>query len=401
MGSETPPQERDRGAVREVPEWLPGSGSEDGLPPPPPLPRADPPQALPPGGDFRPDVLEPGVVVSVQVTGEQSLSLEEGRIGADGTLFMPFLGRIQASGSTPATLARHLEQTLAEGGLLGHAQVNVEVLQHSGRRAYVLGRVQRPGAYDLPFHRPVTLLQLIAEAGGLWRSNSPLDADDTAIRFIRTTVGPDGQSRRTYRLSFDDIVADGDVDGDIVMQDGDVIYVPPKRQLYVFGAVREPGTFPLAERERLTADEVLALAGGFAEEADEGGVLLIRRGPEGARTYRIPVDPRERSSVLVIPGDTIIVRDRGVQRVYVLGAVTTPGAIEIDDPEMSVIDALGLAGGPDRNASTNSIKLIRRGRDGERHVYTVPMADILDSGDLERDPRVLPGDIIFVPERIF
>ena len=45
--------------------------------------------------------------------------------------------------------------------------------------------------------------------------------------------------------------------------------------------------------------------------------------------------------------------------------------------------------------------LIRRGADGQKRMYTVPVATIIETGDLARDPVVMPGDIIFVPEGFF
>jgi hypothetical protein len=52
-------------------------------------------------------------------------------------------------------------------------------------------------------------------------------------------------------------------------------------------------------------------------------------------------------------------------------------------------------------AAANSTRLIRKGADGQKHVYTVPVATIISTGEVDRDPVVLPGDIIFVPEGFF
>lgn len=375
----------------------PGPGRE--LPPPPPL---APPQAsgveLPPTravtGDDR---LEPGVVLAILVTNEPTLSVDRAPVGRDGAVFVPFLGRILAAGRTPLQLAALLEQELARKNYLRHPQVDVQVLAQSGRRAYVLGRVGNPGAYDLPFDRNLTLLQLIAMAGGLATGKSDLEADASSIRLIRTV----DDERRIYRLSFLDIVDQAQLGADVAIQDGDVVFVPPKQELFIFGSVRNPGGFPLSDGGRLRIDEALSLAGGFSDTADRDGVILIRRTAQRARTYGLPADPVARAEIEVTANDTIVVPDRATRRVFVLGAVGRQGGIGLDESDLTVTKVLALAGGTARVAATNSTRLIRRGPDGKKRVYTVPVATIIERGEIDRDPVVLPGDIIFVPEGFF
>lgn len=395
------PEEAPPGVAR-APE-LESAPVGEALPFPPPLPPlppstagADLPQGQPQGsGEER---LQPGVVASVQVTDEPALSVLRARVGRDGALFLPFLGRVEAAGLTPTDLATRLERALSERGYLRRAQVHVEVLEQSGRHAYVLGRVGSPGAYDLPFHQDLTLTQLIAMAGGLATSKSDLEADPSAILLIRSL--PSG-ARKSYRINFLDVVAQDELRGDVAILDQDVVYVPPKRELFIFGSVRVPGGYQLADRSRLGVDEALALAGGFQESADVEGILLVRRTSEGSQTYRLPSDPLARTGVLVTAGDTIIVPGRSVRRVYVLGAVGTQGGIPLDERDLTVTKVLALAGGLSRIAAANSVRLIRRGPDGTKRVYSVPVADIIASGDLSRDPVLLPGDIIWVPEGFF
>jgi protein involved in polysaccharide export with SLBB domain len=369
------------------------------LPPPPPLPAVthgglELPPARPTTGDDR---LEPGVVLAILVTGEEALSVDRAPVGRDGAVFMPFLGRVQAAGRTPLELGTLLEQELVSRGYLRRPQVDVQVLAQSGRRAYVLGRVGAPGAYDLPFDRNLTLLQLIAMSGGLATGKSDLEADASAIRLIRTVDG----ERRIFRLSFLEIVNQAQLGADVAIQDGDVVFVPPKQELFIFGSVRNPGGFPLSDGGRLRIDEALSLAGGYGDTADREGVILIRRTPQGAQTYGIPGDPLARSEVEVTANDTIIVPDRAISRVFVLGAVGSQGGIPLDESDLTVTKILALAGGTAKVAAANSTRLIRRGADGQKRMYTVPVATIIETGDLARDPVVMPGDIIFVPEGFF
>jgi polysaccharide export outer membrane protein len=234
-------------------------------------------------------------------------------------------------------------------------------------------------------------------SGGLATGKGDLEADASAIRLIRTVDG----ERRIFRLSFLEIVNQAQLGADVAIQDGDVVFVPPKQELFIFGSVRNPGGFPLSDGGRLRIDEALSLAGGYGDTADREGVILIRRTPQGAQTYGIPGDPLARSEVEVTANDTIIVPDRAISRVFVLGAVGSQGGIPLDESDLTVTKILALAGGTAKVAAANSTRLIRRGADGQKRMYTVPVATIIETGDLARDPVVMPGDIIFVPEGFF
>lgn len=374
---------------------LPGRGAE--LPYPPPLPPRVSRTQLPPSlGGARGEILEPGIVLRVEVSGEPAFSVARTRVGPDGSVHLPYLGKVRAQGKTPDEFGRGVAEALVARGYLRQAHVHVEVLEASGRKVYVLGRVRNPGAYDLPFDRRLTLTQVIALAGGLSTEKTDLEADPSAVRLIRE----EGGERKTYRISFLEIVNQGRLEADVPVLDGDVVYVPPKQELFIFGAVNDPGGFPLADGSRLGVDEALGLAGGLSENADPRGLLLIRRSAAGGETYRIPADPLERARVQITANDTIIASSRSVSRVYVLGAVNRQGGIPLE-PDLTVTKALALAGGLTRVAAANSVRLIRASKDGEKRAYSVPVADIISSGDLSKDPVLSPGDLIWVPEGIF
>ena len=67
---------------------------------------------------------------------------------------------------------------------------------------------------------------------------------------------------------------------------------------------------------------------------------------------------------------------------------------------MTVTRAIAQAGGPTVFATANSTQLVRT-IGGKTKVYVVPVKDILDDGDLDKDPLLVPGDMIVVPEGFF
>lgn len=354
---------------------------------PPPVTRSDPPPPV----RTQSLRLRPGSLINVRVAQSSALS-GQSRIGSDGQIYVPFVGRVPAAGRTPKELGRDLETILDKRGYVRAPQVDVSLVE-SSEKVYLLGRVNQPGAYSLPVGRRLRLSHAIAMSGGLYSGPGP-PPDPSSIRLIRETDG----KRKTYRLSFVEITVNGRLDLDVELVPGDVIWVPQQQNLFVFGSVLRPGGFPLREGSRLGVEEVLALAGGFDKNASRERVLLVRRLRTGVRTYRLPSDPVRRARVELTAGDTIVVPARGLRRVFVLGAVGKQGGIPLDEDDLTVTKALALAGGLNRIAADNSVKLIRRGPDGKKRIYPVPVGRIIEEGLIEKDPVLEPGDIIFVPE---
>ncbi len=97
------------------------------------------------------------------------------------------------------------------------------------------------------------------------------------------------------------------------------------------------------------------------------------------------------------PHVSVFVQEYNSKRVAVLGAVQRPGNLSFA-PGMTVVQAISQAGGFTPLASKNKVTLSRR-VEGTLRRFEV-RADDVTRGESE-DPRVQPGDIIFVPERVF
>ncbi|TPJ12274.1 sugar ABC transporter substrate-binding protein [Mesorhizobium sp. B2-3-14] len=85
-------------------------------------------------------------------------------VGADGTLFLPFVGQIRAQGTSPGDLARAIgDRLMQQMGLGRHPDVAVEIAQY--RPFYIVGYVTQPG--EFPYRPGLTVLQALGIAGGL------------------------------------------------------------------------------------------------------------------------------------------------------------------------------------------------------------------------------------------
>ena len=93
------------------------------------------------------------------------------------------------------------------------------------------------------------------------------------------------------------------------------------------------------------------------------------------------------------PQVSVIVTQINAPKVYVIGSVTRPGPYPLRS-NMSLLQALSLAGGFTPFASPRNIKLVRNGG-GKQEVRKVNYYDMIDEG--EGNYLLKPGDTIVVP----
>lgn len=90
-------------------------------------------------------------------------------------------------------------------------------------------------------------------------------------------------------------------------------------------------------------------------------------------------------------------------KVYLVGAVHTPGAEEIPSDEvMTVSKAILRAGGFMDFADEKKVKVMRKtsGAGDNKETFVVDVSQILQQGMMEHDLKLEPGDVIYVSERL-
>jgi polysaccharide export outer membrane protein len=93
------------------------------------------------------------------------------------------------------------------------------------------------------------------------------------------------------------------------------------------------------------------------------------------------------------PNDIVYIPDSGDTSVYVMGAVPRPGAYRLT-PDMSLLDALAQAGGPNEDAALQEIAIYRPGRNA---LERAPLKSLL-TADRSVNYALEEGDIIYVPK---
>lgn len=161
----------------------------------------------------------------------------------------------------------------------------------------------------------------------------------------------------------------------------------------VFGQVARPGSYPINTPRSIL--DVIAIAGGTTDLANR--TVTVQRHTGGEVHYFISnnADTAVQDSVLVYPGDRIIVPRASIS--YVLGDVQRPGGFPSisNDSKLTVLQAVAQAGGTLSSAVPNDSKLIRRKEDGG---YTVIKLKISDMQKGKRPDMLLEAnDVVYIP----
>jgi polysaccharide biosynthesis/export protein len=324
-------------------------------------------------------VIGPGDVLSIDVFDVKELSRDV-RVSQTGTIAIALVPvRLHVSGLTELQAEQKIAEVLEANGLVSHPDVSVSVKERKSKPITIVGAVAHPLVYQA--ERQVTLLEVLAEAGGLAN-----DAGDQVIvtRAAPTmtfedaeppAIGPDGadsappqspkhadksQSSQptpsvpnagsqeppdlsgdnaghsktaagaasadspteTITVNLNQLMETGDLKNNIVLQTGDVVTVPHAGIVYVLGAVAKPGGFVLAnDREQLTTLKILALAGGFTNTAKSAHAVVIRKDAQG-KQQQVEVDlkkirNRQEEDLQLQPSDILYIPDSAAKQALI------------------------------------------------------------------------------------
>jgi polysaccharide export outer membrane protein len=157
-------------------------------------------------------VIGPQDMLDISVWKEGDLSRAV-PVRPDGKISLPLLNDVQAAGLTPTQLAAQITSGLDK--FMTNPQVTVIVEQINSQRVYILGEANRVGTYTLL--PDMTILQALSNAGGC----SPF-ANTKKIYVMRQENGKPVK----YFFNYKEVVAGKHPEQNIVLKNGDTIYVP-------------------------------------------------------------------------------------------------------------------------------------------------------------------------------
>jgi polysaccharide export outer membrane protein len=229
-----------------------------------------------------------GDEIKVSVFQNPDLTVET-RVGEDGHITYPLIGRVRVGGKTVAAAERTIAQALEKGKYLQRPQVNIAPLQMRSMQVSVLGEVREPGRFALQTVN-TRVSELLAMAGGIGATGA-----DVAILTGERAGKP-------YRKEIDipALFVGKKLDQDVAVEPGDVIYVQRAPVFYIYGEVQAPGAYKI--QRDMTVRQALAQGGGLTPRGSDRRLELHRRGADGKLAVKKPKldEPVQADDVLQI-----------------------------------------------------------------------------------------------------
>jgi len=241
-------------------------------------------------GSFAQDyIVGEGDVLRITVYDHEDLTTIA-RVSGECVIVFPLIGQVDVKGLTLSQITQKISALLADGYVV-NPQVSIFIQEFRSKKAFIMGEVNKPGLYVLPWQ--TTLLSVLSEAGGLTK-----DAGDKAI--IKRKANSPDKNESVMTVDLKNLVERGDTSLDVAIIDGDSIYIAKARLFYINGEIKKPDAYKYSEGT--TVVKAITMAGGFTDKASKGKVKIIRKiGGKEEVLEKVKMDET------VLPDDVIVV----------------------------------------------------------------------------------------------
>ncbi|MEW6068891.1 MAG: polysaccharide biosynthesis/export family protein [Nitrospirota bacterium] len=232
------------------------------------------------------------------------------RVNSQGDIALPLIGIIRVKGMTTSEIesliAKKLEKYVQE------TVVNVFVKEYRSQRIIVVGAVNKPHVYAITGQRH--LLDVLMTAEGLRE-------DAGNICYVIRPSGEDSEGRKasTIVIDLNELLINGNFSLNIPVFAGDVINVPKGGVIFVDGAVKKPGDFPL-KGDKITFMQAIAMAQGVTSVAKTSDIRIFRDNGKGERDIIMvdyyAISKGESPDILLAENDIIIVPESGIKNFF-------------------------------------------------------------------------------------
>ena len=309
--------------------------------------------------------LGPGDEVVIDIWGTSEDHMRQ-TISPEGSIMISQIGPVYLNGLTIKDANQHIKSAFSRKYAgMNDAETDIQVTLGQVRTIQVdiLGEVATPGTFRMsPFS---SVFHALYRAGGI--------NDIGSLRNIQVLRN----GKKVAGVDIYDYLFKGKTSGNIRLQEGDVIIVPPYEQLVnIDGNVKRPMYYEIKPDE--TVKSLLDYAGGFTGDAYGGMVRLSRQSGTENELYNI--DRGEFATYRLQDGDIITVGtilDRYANRVELKGAVYRPGMFAIGDGLKTVRDLIDKADGVTEDAYTDRVLLYREGPEKQLEGVALDLKDIL------------------------
>lgn len=327
--------------------------------------------------DYR---LGPGDEIIIDIWGASENSIRQ-EISPDGCITIPGLGMISLNGLNIADAREYLKSELSKIYADEGNQIQLTLGNTRSIKVNVMGEVMVPGTYTLSAFASV--FHALYSAGGI--------TDLGSLRDIR--VARNGNT--VANVDVYEYILQGKTDGNISLQEGDVIIVPTYEAIVkVEGKVKRPMKYEMKSDESIST--LLKYAGFFAANAYKNSVRVVRQ--EGRQFSVATVDRDDFASFKVMDGDVVTadsIINRFSNKLEVVGAVYRPGIYEFCENINTVKELLTQADGLLGDAFTNRAVLYRQRENLTSEVLSVDVKGIMNG--TAPDVELKNNDLLYIP----
>lgn len=324
--------------------------------------------------------LGPGDEVIIDIWGAAEEHLRE-KISPEGSIMVSRLGPVYLNGKTVDEANKYIKNLFANkyGGLSNEqTDVSVNLGDIRSIQIDIMGEVSTPGSFRMsPFS---SVFHALYNAGGI--------NDIGSMRNIYVLRN----GKRVATVDIYDYLFKGKQTGNIRLQEGDVIIVPPYEQIVnVSGNVKRPMYYEIKPGE--TVASLLDYAGGLSGDAYSGMVQLSRQ--NGTENELYNVEKGDFDSYRLKDGDVVTVGtvlDRFSNRVELKGAVTRPGLYALGSGATTLTEMLRLAEGLTDDAYKGRALIYRQGPDMTFEVIPVNLGSVM--AGISPDITLQKNDIV-------
>lgn len=327
--------------------------------------------------DYR---LGPGDEIIIDIWGASENTIRQ-EISPDGNISVNGLGVISLNGMNIADAKEYLKSELSRIYADEANQIQVTLGKSRSIKINVVGEVMVPGTYTLSAFASV--FHALYSAGGI--------TDLGSVRNI--CVARNGNTVATVDVY--DYILKGKTDGNINLQEGDVVIVPTYDMIVkIDGRVKRPMKYEMKDNE--TVSNLLKYAGSFTNNAYKNSVRVIRQ--EGRLMSVATVERDNYGSFKVMDGDVVTadsIINRFANKLEIIGAVYRPGIYEFCDEINTVKKLLTQADGLLGDAFTNRAVLYRERENLTSEVLPVDVKGIMDG--TVPDVELRKNDRLYIP----
>ena len=214
-------------------------------------------------------VIGEGDLLQVSVFEAQDLKSEV-RVGARGFISLPLLGVVEVKDLTTREAEQKIEQ-LYTAKYLQNPHVSIFVKEQVSGKITLMGAFKKTGTY--PYLARQNLFETMALGEGL---------AETAGKMVQVRRGSrDSDRSEAFLIDLNELARGGGEELNIQIKSGDVLYVPDAGMIYVDGAVRRPGNYPI--KKNMNIPEAIIAAGGLGVAEEQDAITLVRSREGGGK----------------------------------------------------------------------------------------------------------------------